>query len=210
MCAKLAPLLQERQGGSGFPVAAHGSADQCKELVFTQDKKNRQEKTVMKWRNAVAAGVVLAAIAGAASRPAAASVNRADAVAVGGSGPRIVQITSNLLVQVHSLAEHVKSDAGTLEYLSRANHSTRSQIHALREIRDGVGSLGRLLGQLVEFRDEAEPWQQAIDRISPVLESLAARTEAATRRLGSREGPLLGQDYQEHVSAIAQTAKRSV
>jgi hypothetical protein len=160
----------------------------------------------MKLRYAVAAGFMLSAITGGVSRPAAAAINQA-AVAAEDSTPRVPQIASNLLGQAHSLAEHLKSDVANLESLSRTNHSRRTQAHALHEIREGVGSLGTLLGQLLQIRDEIQPWQQqAIDRTSPILESLAARTESAIQHVEANGDRTLVPEYQEAVRAMAQAA----
>jgi hypothetical protein len=169
-------------------------------------KNTKRRNEFMNFRYALAAGFMLAAITGGTSRPAVAAINQAEAAAED-SSPRVPQIASNLLGQVHSLAEHLKTDAATLEYLNRANHSRRSQVHALHEIRDEVGSAGRLLGQLLQVRDELQPWQQqAIDHISPTLESLAARTEAVIQHVEANRDPAVVPEYQEAVSAMAQVA----
>jgi hypothetical protein len=169
-------------------------------------KNTKRRKRVMKLRYALAVGFMLPGITGAAKPAMTAAIDHADGAAEDPSS-RVVQIASNLLGQVHSLAEHLKSDAATLEHLNRDDHSRRSQAHALYEIRDEVGSMGRLLGQLLQIRDEVQPWQrQAIDRITPTLESLASRTEAAIQHVEADRGPLSAPQYQEHVCAIAEAA----
>jgi hypothetical protein len=47
------------------------------------------------------------------------------------SNSTVIQMASNLLGQAHSLAQRLKTDAATLEYLHRTDHSRRSQVHAL-------------------------------------------------------------------------------
>jgi hypothetical protein len=67
--------------------------------------------------------------------------------------------------------------------------------------------MGGLLGRLLQIQEEVLPWQQqAIDRISPNLENLAIRTEAAIRHLEADGGYLLLPDYHNHLTAIAQGA----
>lgn len=161
----------------------------------------------MKLRTAVSIGSLLWALSlGAASLPALASVNGADSP-VAGYTFNVVQEASNLLGQVHSLSRYLKSHTATLESFYHSNLSWRSHAHALDEIRDGIGSAGGLLGRLLQIRDEVEPWQRhAIDRISPTLENLAIRTEAALLHLeANRDRPFVP-DYQENVSAIAKGA----
>lgn len=160
----------------------------------------------MKLRNALTAGFLLAAITGGISRPARALVNHVNA-ADQASSPIAVQRASNLLVHVHSLAERLKREAATLESLNRANNSRRSQAYVLHDLRSGIGSLGKMLGQLHEIRHEVEPWQQqAIDRITPAAEALALRTQAATDYVKGNRGRLSAQSYREDIHTIAQTA----
>ena len=144
---------------------------------------------------------------GAGLLPATGSPNQPAQAALEGYARNVLQEASNLLVQVHSLGQHLKDDAATLESLNQSTHGRRSHGHALNEIRDGIGSMGGLLGRLLQIRDEVLPWkQQAIDRISPSLENLATRTEAALLQLeGARYGLSLS-EYQNHLSAIAQEA----
>jgi hypothetical protein len=112
-----------------------------------------------------------------------------------------------LLVQIHSLGQHLRNDAATLESLNHSSRSWRSHAHALDELRDGIGSMGGLLGRLLQIREEVLPWQQqALDRISPSLENLAIRTEAAVLHLEAYRAHLLLPDYQNHLTAIAQGA----
>lgn len=105
------------------------------------------------------------------------------------------------------MAEHLKNEAVTLESFNRVNKNRRSQAYLLHDIRSRVGSLGRILGQLHQIRHEVEPWQQqAIDRISPIAETLAHRTEAASKYVEANHGPLSTPAYREDVYEMSQAA----
>jgi hypothetical protein len=135
----------------------------------------KRRKEAMTLRTAVSTLFLLATMTvGAGSLPATGSPNQPAQGALEGYARNVLQEASNLLVQVHSLGQHLKDDAATLESLNQSPHGRRSHGHALNEIRDGIGSMGGLLGRLLQIRDEVLPWQQqAIDRISPSLENLS-------------------------------------
>ena len=91
---------------------------------------------------------------------------------------------AQLLLDCRDHAIQLSRDADELESLTRSNASWQSHAVKLEEMKDDVNAMGRLAPKLLESRDSASPWQQqAIDRMMPLLNELAANTNAAIQHL---------------------------
>jgi hypothetical protein len=114
---------------------------------------------------------------------------------------------AQLLLDCRDHAIQLSRDADELESLTRSNASWQSHAVKLEEMKDDVNAMGRLAPKLLESRDSASPWQQqAIDRMMPLLNELAANTNAAIQHQSeSKERPTAG-SYTEYLQENTETA----
>jgi hypothetical protein len=112
-----------------------------------------------------------------------------------------------LLQQARDQAAASSRDADELEALTRNNVSWQSHATKLEDMKDHVNAMGRLVSKLVASRDSASPWQQqAVDRMVPLLEELAANTTAAIQHVSqNQERPTSG-NYTEYLKENTETA----
>jgi hypothetical protein len=113
------------------------------------------------------------------------------------------QEVSQLLKDISAAAFQTSVHAGRLESFTRIPNSHSWQAHSseLTHIKDLVNSKGKTLERLKKLRDQALPWQQrAIDRIQPLLASLADETTKAIQHINESRRWLFSPDYKEMVS----------
>lgn len=107
---------------------------------------------------------------------------------------------SRLLKEISAAAFQTSVHAGRLESFVRHPTLYRWQTHAseLTHAKELINSKGKALERLKELRSEALPWQQrAIDRIHPLLASLAEETTKAIQHLNENRNWLHSPDYKE-------------
>lgn len=76
-------------------------------------------------------------------------------------------------------------------------------------IRHEVNAMGKDLSRLQELRAAALPWQQhEIDRITPRLQDLAAKAEAAIETVRSNEHSLWATSFPDDMTAVYEDAAR--
>ncbi len=104
-------------------------------------------------------------------------------------------------------AAELARDADEMTSLLHSDVSWETHAEMLGRIKDRVNNMGRIVAKLQEEREEASPWQQqAIDRMVPMLEEIAANTTAAIEHLNqNRERPTTP-DYVEYLQQNADTS----
>lgn len=110
---------------------------------------------------------------------------------------------SQLLKDISVAAYQTSVHAGRLESFVRFPNLYSWQTHAseLTHIKDLVNSKGQTLERLKELRGQALPWQQrAVDRIQPLLASLADETKNAIQHINENRRWLFSPTYKEMVS----------
>ncbi|MFZ0663651.1 MAG: hypothetical protein WAM66_13230 [Acidobacteriaceae bacterium] len=96
--------------------------------------------------------------------------------------------TSKLLQQVKTSAAQLKRDSAEMEVYSRSRLAWQSHASQINVIKEHINNSGKVLEQLHNSRDDAEPWQQdAIDKITPLLQELASNTESAIDHLNANK-----------------------
>ena len=114
---------------------------------------------------------------------------------------------AQMLQEAKEHAAELARDADELESLTRSDASWQSHAEKLEQIKEHVNAMGRLVPKLIASRDSASPWQQqAIDRMVPLLQELAANTSAAIQHLNqNRVRPTSG-PYTDYLKENAETA----
>lgn len=115
------------------------------------------------------------------------------------------QVTK-LLREANTSATQLKNDSVEME--SYAGSQLRWQTHAnqVNRIKEHVNNSGKILADLHEARDTAEPWQQeAIDKITPLLQELASNTTSIIDHLNDRQHTW-HPEYTSYLKSNAQVA----
>ena len=113
------------------------------------------------------------------------------------------QEISQLLKDISAAAFKTSVHAGRLESFVRHPNRHSWQTHAweLTQAKDLINSKGKALERLKELRSTALPWQQrAIDRIQPLLASLADETTKAIQHINQNRQWLFSPDYKEAIA----------
>lgn len=109
-----------------------------------------------------------------------------------------------LLEQARTSASQLSRDADTMQSFANNRLSWESHAHQINMIKDHVNSLGETLSQLQEARGDASPiQQQAIDRITPLLQEIASTTTAVIDHLNKSPKQTWTPDYKSYVSENA-------
>lgn len=91
---------------------------------------------------------------------------------------------SKLLQQAKVSAAQLKTDSEEMESFTSNRLSWQSHATQINRIREHVNRSGKILAELHEARDGAEPWQQdAIDKITPMLQEMASNTTSIINHL---------------------------
>ena len=112
---------------------------------------------------------------------------------------------ADLLARVESQASTVSDHAEKLaQFANRPELSWRSHARELTAIREEVNDMGRNLCRLQAIRHTVSPWQrQAINRVTPLLATIAQNTERAVMTLNDNHNTLWSTDYSEYVADLS-------
>ncbi len=111
---------------------------------------------------------------------------------------------NDLLSDAKTMAYRLKEDAGAMESYSRLNLSWQSHGNAITRIKEHINDLGSQVTKLKDAKDGASPWQKnAIDRITPVLQDLAATTTSVIEHINKRPAMFTSPEYKDYLEANA-------
>ena len=114
---------------------------------------------------------------------------------------------SKLLEDIKSQAGDLQRDSDELESFTRSNLSWESHAEQLERIKERINAIGETIKNLNSLRGSASPWQrEAIDRILPLAEKLAANTKAAINHLNKNPSHLQDPEYQQYLKSNAEVA----
>lgn len=109
---------------------------------------------------------------------------------------------NDLLKESRTHAVLAEDDAQTLDVYTRSKLSWLSHATRVHEMKEHANDLIRDFNQLSSMRAEASPWQQeAIDRINPLLQEMAAHLNATINHLNDNQNRIHMPEYQEYVRA---------
>jgi hypothetical protein len=109
---------------------------------------------------------------------------------------------NDLLKEARTHAVLAEDDAQTLEGYTRSKLSLQSHATRVHEMREHANDLIRDFNRINSIRAEASPWQQeAIDRINPLLQEMAAHLNATINHLNDNQNRIHMPQYQEYVHA---------
>ena len=112
-----------------------------------------------------------------------------------------------LLRQASAQAFQLRRDSATLESFTRSRVSWQSHAAQINTIRGHVNQMGQTLSQLQAARDSAgKPYQEAIDRIQPLLQELASNTTAIIDHLNQNPRRLMDPTYRDFLRANSDLA----
>lgn len=119
------------------------------------------------------------------------------------STPAQEQATA-LLKQVATRARATADRAETLQSYARGRQvNIQAHAYELNRAKDSVNAIGADLSELQELHADALPWQQMlINRLQPMLGSLASQTTVAIEHLNENPGSLYTTAYLEYKDAI--------
>lgn len=111
---------------------------------------------------------------------------------------------SKLLQQAKTSANELRMDSSQMERYSASQLSWKSHANQINRVKEHVNNSGKILANLHEARDAAEPWQQeAIDKITPLLQELASNTTSIIDHL-NEGGKTWHPEYEGYVKANAE------
>ena len=114
---------------------------------------------------------------------------------------------ASLLQQAQASAAQLRRDATQMETFARSNPSWQSHAHQIDLIKGHINKSGQILAQLHDARSDASHWQQdAIDRITPLLQEMASNTTSVINHLNEHQGRTWTPDYQTYVRENATLA----
>ena len=110
---------------------------------------------------------------------------------------------SRLLAEVKNEVIALKHDTDELHSWTRPKQvSWQSHAEKLTKIRGHVNQAGKLMAELNKAREGASPWQhQAIDRIYPLLKTLADNTQATIDHLNDNRSLIHFSPYNDYARA---------
>lgn len=114
---------------------------------------------------------------------------------------------ARLLEQARTSASQLRQDAEEMQSYANSNLSWKSHSQQINNIREHVNKLGELLSQMHDARgDASRTQQQAIDRITPLLQDIASNTTAVINHLNENPERTWNPDYKSYVSENARLA----
>lgn len=114
---------------------------------------------------------------------------------------------SKLLQEANLSAAQLRRDSTQMETFTRSQLTWQSHATQINVIRDHINKTGKILADLHNARDGAEPWQQdAIDKITPLLKEMASNTESIISHLNEKKGHTWHPEYEGYVKSNAQLA----
>jgi hyperosmotically inducible protein len=135
---------------------------------------------------------------------------RQAAVPVVASAEEESKEITELLAEARSHAAELNQDAAEMESFTRSAVSWGSHAVKITEIKNHVNLMGELVSNLRHHKPNAAEWQaQAIERIVPVLQELAANVEATINHLSQEQGRHLQTPaHKEYLSTNAELASK--
>ncbi len=95
---------------------------------------------------------------------------------------------SKPLQDARTSAAQLRGDSVQMESSTRSELSWESHAHQIDVIKEHINRTGKIAADLHNARDGAEPWQQdAIDRITPLLQEMASNAESIIDHLNDRK-----------------------
>ena len=132
-------------------------------------------------------------------------------VPVAGAEPRSIgdsEEVSTLLSNARWEALELRDDSDKMVSLSRSALRVQSFAGKLTEVKDHVNRAGKLLAKLDQARETGSPWQQqAIDHITPLIQQLAANTEATINHFNDNKMLVHSKELAEYCSVNYELAK---
>lgn len=111
---------------------------------------------------------------------------------------------ASLLEQAKASASQLSKDADQMQAFAMSSLSWKSHSQQINTIKDHVNKLGDLLSQMHEARgDASRTQQQAIDRISPLLQDIASNTTAVINHLNEYPNRTWNPNYKNYVAENA-------
>lgn len=94
---------------------------------------------------------------------------------------------TRLLERARTSATQLKNDSVEMESYAGTQLTWESHANQVNRIKEHINDSGKILAELHDVRGSAEPWQQeAIDKITPLLQNLASNTESIIDHLNER------------------------
>ncbi|HET9179966.1 MAG TPA: hypothetical protein VFQ24_16545 [Terriglobia bacterium] len=95
---------------------------------------------------------------------------------------------SKLLQDVKMSATQMRRDAAQMQTYIASKVTWKSHAMQINTIKEHINNAGKVLAELHDARDGAEPWQQdAIDKITPLLQEMASNTESIINHLNDNK-----------------------
>jgi len=114
---------------------------------------------------------------------------------------------SAFLSDVKSEAIQLRQDADELKTFIHVGRSWESHATKVEEIKRHVNNVGDLLAKIENVKSKASPWQQqAIDRVTPLLNELASNTTATIEQLNQKPKLLQSGPYADYADANFEVA----
>jgi hypothetical protein len=119
------------------------------------------------------------------------------------SSPQLAQLLDEASVEAAELAR----DADETETLIRSDVSWQTHADMLERVKEHVNNMGGIINKLGDARSSgSELQEQAVDRILPLLNELAANTTAAINYLNQNKTRPVGEPYTQYLVDNAETA----
>lgn len=114
---------------------------------------------------------------------------------------------SRLLSEAKTEAVQLKQDTEHMKAFARTKTSWQTHAASLDQIKGHVNELGKLVIKMNDAKAEASPWQQqSIDRITPLLQELAANVSSTIKHLNENQNRLMHPPYPDYTAASAEYA----
>jgi wobble nucleotide-excising tRNase len=117
---------------------------------------------------------------------------------------------NQLFAEARLHASNAEKDAELLESYTRSMVTWETHSAKLHAIRGHVNDLIRDFNRAKDLRAEASPWQQeAIDKIEPLLKSMADHLSATIDHLNDNQSKVRMPEYQSYVKANRTLAEKT-
>ena len=111
---------------------------------------------------------------------------------------------ASLLAQARTSASQLSKDADIMQTFAGNKMSWQSHASQINLIKKHVNRMGEILSQLHEARgDASQVHQQAIDRISPLLQEIASNTTSVINHLNESQSHTWSPNYTGYLSENA-------
>lgn len=129
------------------------------------------------------------------------------AIAEGSTATDSEKVT-DLLRSSKSEAAQVSRDAATMKSMVASKVSLQSHSSQIRAMADHANELVSTVNELNGARMEASPWQeQAIDRITPLLDELATNLNATIKYMTENQSRANTPEFEDYVDANAELSE---